>query len=78
MKMRIFFVIIVLLYLTGAHAQSDIQVIQAKGRATILNNTAGPMKGRRPDPVPHGDDFAFSWLVFKPDTEVYTPPTAHP
>lgn len=24
-------------------------------------------------PIPHGDYFAFSWLVFKPDTEVYGP-----
>jgi hypothetical protein len=33
----------------------------------------GPMKGQRLSPVPHGDYFAFSWLVFKPDTEIYRP-----
>jgi len=38
MKERIFFVIVVLLYLTAVNAQPDIRVVQVKGRATILNN----------------------------------------
>jgi hypothetical protein len=32
---------------------------------------AGPLKGSQLTPIPHGDYFAFSWLVFKPDTEVF-------
>lgn len=31
---------------------------------------AGPLKGTRLDPVPHGDYFWFAWAAFQPDTEI--------
>jgi hypothetical protein len=31
----------------------------------------GRLKGQRLSPVVHGDYFAFVWLVFKPETEIY-------
>ncbi|MHC4617803.1 MAG: DUF3179 domain-containing protein [Planctomycetota bacterium] len=31
----------------------------------------GPLKGKRLAPVAHGDYFAFVWLVFRPETEIY-------
>lgn len=34
----------------------------------------GPMEGTQLSPIPHGDYFAFSWLVFKPQTEIFKPP----
>lgn len=34
--------------------------------------TAGPLAGSRLEPVVHGDHFWFSWVVFKPDTEVWS------
>ncbi|MCK4960378.1 MAG: DUF3179 domain-containing protein, partial [Planctomycetes bacterium] len=33
--------------------------------------TAGQLKGSQLKPIVHGDYFAFAWLVFEPDTEVY-------
>ncbi|MHC4456226.1 MAG: DUF3179 domain-containing protein [Planctomycetota bacterium] len=32
---------------------------------------SGPLKGKTLSPVAHGDYFAFAWLVFKPETEIY-------
>jgi hypothetical protein len=32
---------------------------------------AGPLAGRHLPPVVHGDHFAFAWLVFKPQTQIY-------
>jgi hypothetical protein len=31
----------------------------------------GPLKGRRLTQLQHGDFFAFAWLTFRPDTEIY-------
>jgi hypothetical protein len=31
----------------------------------------GPLQGNRLAPLTHGDYFAFVWLVFKPETEIY-------
>ena len=31
----------------------------------------GPLKGKKLSPVIHGDYFAFVWLVFKPESEIY-------
>lgn len=31
----------------------------------------GPLKGKKLSPVAHGDYFAFVWLAFKPETEIY-------
>jgi len=31
----------------------------------------GPLKGRRLDPVAHGNHFWFAWVVFRPETEVW-------
>jgi hypothetical protein len=33
--------------------------------------TAGPLAGRQLTPIVHGDHFAFAWLVFKPQTQIY-------
>lgn len=33
--------------------------------------TKGPLKGKKLSPVIHGDYFAFVWLVFKPESEIY-------
>lgn len=33
--------------------------------------TAGQLKGTQLKPIVHGDYFAFAWLVFEPDTEIY-------
>jgi len=32
---------------------------------------AGPLAGHQLPPVVHGDHFAFAWLVFKPQTQIY-------
>ncbi|MBW8038872.1 MAG: DUF3179 domain-containing protein [Planctomycetes bacterium] len=32
----------------------------------------GKLKGKKLSPVVHGDYFAFAWLVFKPQTKIYT------
>jgi len=32
---------------------------------------AGPLTGQQLPPVVHGDYFAFAWLVFKPETQIY-------
>ncbi|GIX49794.1 MAG: hypothetical protein KatS3mg131_4005 [Candidatus Tectimicrobiota bacterium] len=34
---------------------------------------AGPLAGRQLPPVLHGDHFAFAWLAFKPQTQIYAP-----
>jgi hypothetical protein len=31
---------------------------------------AGPLRGTRLDPVPHGDYFWFAWAAFRPDTDI--------
>jgi hypothetical protein len=33
--------------------------------------TAGPLAGRQLTPIVHGNHFAFAWLVFKPQTQIY-------
>ena len=33
---------------------------------------SGPLKNKKLSPVVHGDYFAFVWLVFKPETQIYT------
>ena len=32
----------------------------------------GPLQGRRLDPVAHGNHFWFAWVVFRPETEVWS------
>ena len=34
----------------------------------------GPLEGRQLTAIPHGDYFAFVWLVFRPETEVFASP----
>jgi hypothetical protein len=34
---------------------------------------AGPLQGHRLTAVPHGNHFWFAWVVFRPDTELWTP-----
>jgi hypothetical protein len=36
--------------------------------------TAGQLKGTQLKPIVHGDYFAFAWLAFEPDTEIYRSP----
>ncbi len=36
----------------------------------------GPLAGRQLDALPHGDYFAFAWLAFKPNIEVFQPENA--
>ncbi|MEE9432566.1 MAG: DUF3179 domain-containing protein [Melioribacteraceae bacterium] len=33
----------------------------------------GKLKGSQLKPIPHGDYFAFAWLVFRPNSLIYTP-----
>lgn len=33
----------------------------------------GELRGRRLEAIGHGDFFAFAWLVFQPETEIYHP-----
>ncbi|PKO72172.1 MAG: hypothetical protein CVU20_03190 [Betaproteobacteria bacterium HGW-Betaproteobacteria-14] len=37
---------------------------------------AGPLQGRRLEAVPGGVHFAFAWLAFRPDSEIYDPAQA--
>lgn len=39
-----------------------------RGRAVT-----GPLAGRQLRPVPHGNHFWFAWVVFRPDTELWSP-----
>ncbi len=32
---------------------------------------SGPLRGKQLDPIVHGDYFAFAWLAFRPDTEIF-------
>ncbi|HEV2087818.1 MAG TPA: DUF3179 domain-containing protein, partial [Cryptosporangiaceae bacterium] len=34
---------------------------------------AGPLRGKRLEAIPHGNHFWFAWVVFRPDTELWTP-----
>jgi hypothetical protein len=34
---------------------------------------AGPLQGQRLTAIPHGNHFWFAWVVFRPDTELWTP-----
>ena len=44
-------------------------------RWTLLGRaTAGPLAGRRLEPITHGTHFWFAWAVFKPNTRVYAAP----
>ncbi len=48
---------------------------QTKSTWTITGKAiAGPLKGKQLTPIPHGDYFAFAWLVFKTNTEIYSRP----
>ncbi|MHC4213113.1 MAG: DUF3179 domain-containing protein [Planctomycetota bacterium] len=35
---------------------------------------AGPLAGKQLKPIAHGDYFAFTWLIFRPKTEIYSQP----
>ena len=61
----------------------QILTFSATGRTFVDAQTAsvwditgkaisGPLKNKALSPVVHGDYFAFVWLVFKPETEIYT------
>lgn len=48
---------------------------ETSSRWNILGHCVeGSLKGERLEPVVHGDYFAFAWLAFRPDTEIYRTP----
>ncbi len=60
--------------LTLAWAGGRIADQQTGSTWTILGAAvAGPLKGARLPPVVHGQQFWFSWAVFRPKTRVYQP-----
>ncbi|CAN5626092.1 DUF3179 domain-containing protein [soil metagenome] len=34
---------------------------------------AGPLRGKRLEAIPHGNHFWFAWIVFRPDSQLWTP-----
>jgi len=34
----------------------------------------GRLKDKQLPPIPHGDFFAFTWLTFRPETQIYNQP----
>jgi hypothetical protein len=57
-----------------AQRESAIVDSQTGSRWNALGEAvAGPLKGRRLEAVPGGVHFAFAWLAFRPDSEIYTP-----
>jgi hypothetical protein len=50
------------------HDEQTNSVWDITGRAV-----EGTLKGKQLTPVAHGDYFAFVWLVFKPETQIYHP-----
>ena len=42
--------------------------------ALLGRATAGPLAGRRLEPLTHGTHFWFAWAVFKPNTRIYQAP----
>ncbi len=47
---------------------------QTRSTWTILGSAgAGPLAGRRLEPIVHGNHFWFSWASYKPQTRVYSP-----
>lgn len=65
--------------LTFKHEDGQFHDEQTQSTWDITGKAvAGPLKGQRLTPVAHGDYFAFSWLVFKPDTGVYRPAAEKP
>lgn len=56
--------------------RSEDQVVDAETGSVwdILGQAvAGPLKGKKLTPVVHGNHFWFAWVVFKPNTKVYSP-----
>jgi hypothetical protein len=45
----------------------ELNELISGGRAIL-----GKLKGKQLSPVVHGDYFAFTWLVFKPETKIYS------
>ncbi len=61
--------------LTFTRLNNTFVDLQTKSIWTITARAiAGPLKGKQLSPIPHGDYFAFAWLVFKPNTEIYSHP----
>lgn len=54
-------------------AQGDVFTdTETQSTWSILGKAmTGPFAGRHLPPVVHGDHFAFAWLVFKPQTQIY-------
>jgi hypothetical protein len=47
---------------------------QTKSTWNILGQAiAGPLAGRRLEPIVHGNHFWFSWASYRPQTRVYAP-----
>ncbi len=59
--------------LTFTYAKGEFIDEQTKTRWNIFGQaTEGKLKGRTLKQIKHGDYFAFAWLVFKPQTLIYT------
>ncbi len=60
--------------LTFTWTAGGITDAQTGSRWSILGiATAGPLEGAHLTPVTHGQNFWFSWAVFRPQTRVYQP-----
>lgn len=59
--------------LTFHYASGEIKDKQTGSAWNITGKAvAGPLKGKQLNPVTSGDYFAFAWLVFWPDTDIYS------
>jgi hypothetical protein len=57
--------------------QKDGRFLDRETRSTwnVLGQcVSGHLKGKQPEPIGHGDFFAFAWVVFQPETEIHQPP----
>lgn len=58
--------------------QSDGNLFVDKETSSTWNITGkavtGPLAGKQLKPIAHGDFFAFTWLIFRPKTEIYSQP----
>jgi hypothetical protein len=53
------------------HGERQFRDIETGSIWNVLGfATAGPLVGRRLNPINHGNHFWFAWAVFKPETKV--------
>ena len=64
--------------LTFEYVDGRVRDKEAAGTWDITGKAiAGPMQGKQLKPIAHGDYFAFSWLAFKPQTEIFKAPATN-